>query len=247
VTGNVPIFEIEGLRKDHQALRPLRITKLAVRRGDHLAIHGLDARAAEAFSLLVTGAMLPDEGDIRVAGRSTRDIGTDTEWLASLDRFGMVTDRAVLIDGLSLAANLALPLTLAIDPMSAVTRAQVTTLARDVGLDVQRLDVLVSAITPVERLRLHVARALALGPDVLLLEHPTAKLEAADAAEFGRTLKSMVTARGLAFVALTEDDGFARASGARRLRLAPATGALSESGDFASRFLSVIGRRSSRS
>src|SRR6185295_19548033 len=104
------------------ALRPLRIATLTVRRGDHLAIQGLDARAAEAFSLLVTGAMLPDEGDIRVAGRSTRDIGTDTEWLASLDRFGMVTDRAVLIDGLSLAANLALPLTLAIDPMSAVTR-----------------------------------------------------------------------------------------------------------------------------
>ena len=47
---------------------------------------------------LVTGAAVPDEGAVVVAGRDTRDIATDTEWLASLDRFGIVTDRAVLLD-----------------------------------------------------------------------------------------------------------------------------------------------------
>ena len=61
------------------------------------------------FVHLVTGASVPDEGAVKVAGRDTRDIATDTEWLTSLDRFGIVTHRAVLLDGMSVAANLALP------------------------------------------------------------------------------------------------------------------------------------------
>ena len=85
------------------------------------------------FVHLVTGAALPDEGHVRVAGRDTREIATDTEWLKSLDRFGIVTHRAVLLDGLSVAANLALPLTVSIDPMPDDVRMRVERLANDIG------------------------------------------------------------------------------------------------------------------
>ena len=40
-----------------------------------------------------------------VAGRRTSEIATDTEWLSSLDRFGIVTHRAILLDSLSVAAK----------------------------------------------------------------------------------------------------------------------------------------------
>jgi ABC-type lipoprotein export system ATPase subunit len=165
-----------------------------------------------------------------VGGRSTRAIATDTEWLASLDRFGIVTERAVLLDTMTLAANLALPLTLEIDPVPPITLARVRGLAAEAGLDPSRLDAPVTALTSEERVRTHLARALASDPDILLLEHPTARLAAADSPRIGETLKEIARTRGLGWIALTEDERFARAAGGRRLRLQAATGVLAEDG-----------------
>jgi len=225
-----PLLEISGLTKQYQGLRPLRIATLQLSRGDRLALAGFDAGAAEAFVLLVTGAAVPDAGEILVAGRNTRDIATDTEWLLSLDRFGIVTARAVLIEALPVASNMALPITLSIDPVPEVVRRRVDALAQDVGLSAERLASPASTLTPEERVRVHLARALASDPAVLLLEHPTVGLAPPAAAALGATLKSVADARGLAWIALTEDEAFARASGGTRLRLRPATGELARDG-----------------
>ena len=221
-----PLIEIDKVIKSYQGLRPLRVARLQVRQGDQFVLSGFDAAAAEVFVHLVTGAAVPDEGDVRVAGHNTRAIATDTEWLSALDRFGIVTERAVLLDGMSVAANLALPLTLAIDPMDEQTRAQVAGLAADAGLPLDRLDVPVASVSPEERVRIHLGRALGARPSVLLLEHPTARLGQAGSAALGKTLGAIAASRRFAYVALSEDDAFARASGGTRLRLRPATGEL---------------------
>jgi ABC-type lipoprotein export system ATPase subunit len=225
-----PIVEIVGLEKQHAGLRPLRIARLAIAPGDRYTVSGLDQAAAEAFVHLVTGALLPDAGDIRVDGRSTRDIVTDTEWLVSLDRFGIVTERAVLLDGLSVAANLALPLTLAIDPMLDEMKVRVARMADEVEIAGARLDAQLATLSPAERVRVHLARALAVNPAVLLLEHPTARLDDEAAEALGTTLKAISSARGLAWIAITEHERFARATGATRLKLRGATGELVKEG-----------------
>ena len=221
------LLELEGIVKSYDGLVPLRVERLRVESGARLALGGLDAGAAETLIHLITGAALPESGAVIVAGVNTRSIATDTAWLASLDRFGIVTDRAVMIDKLPVAANLALPLTLSIDPMPDAVAATIRAVASDAGLAPERLEVLVSALTPAERVRLHLARAIAPSPQIVLLEHPTATLQDAGAsAALGRTLDSLATRRGLAFLALTNDDAFARASGATRYRLDRRTGKL---------------------
>jgi predicted ABC-type transport system involved in lysophospholipase L1 biosynthesis ATPase subunit len=213
--------------KQHGSARPLRIADLTISPLDRLVLAGFDASAAEMFVLLVTGAALPDEGEVRVAGQSTRDIHTDVEWLHSLDRFGLVTARAVLIDQLSTAANLALPLTLSIDPMSEETRSRVASLAQEVGLPVQRLDALIGELSALERLRVHVARAMALNPILLLLENPTAGLKTrADIEAFGATLRDVGQSREIGWVAISDETTLARTSGATRLQLVTETGEL---------------------
>src|SRR5262245_55338547 len=134
-----PLIDMAGVTKAYGGLRPLRVKRLQIARGDRVALAGLDARAAETLVNLITGASVPDEGVVLVAGHDTRGIATDTEWLSSLDRFGIVTHRAVLIGKLPIEQNLALPLTLAIDPMSDQTRAAVSALADRVGLARSRL------------------------------------------------------------------------------------------------------------
>jgi ABC-type transporter Mla maintaining outer membrane lipid asymmetry ATPase subunit MlaF len=226
MTGDAPLIEITGVTKRYGVGEPLRLTRLQVARGDRWTLSGFDAGAAETFVHLVTGAALPDEGDVRVAGGSTRDIATDTEWLASLDRFGIVTARAILLDGQSVAANLALPLTLSIDPIPDDVRDRIDALAADVGLAPDRLAAPASAVTAAERVRLHLARALAVDPLILLLEHPAVALDPADQAALGRTLRQVADARGLGWIAFSDDEPFARAAGGTRVRLRPEDGEL---------------------
>ncbi len=228
VTAPDPVIEIAALTKHYQAGAPLRIETFVLAGADRVVLAGFDRLAAEMFVHLVTGAAVPDEGDVRIGGRNTRDFSTDTEWLASLDRFGLVSERAVLLDGLPTAANLALPITVAIDPLAPEVRAQVEALAAEVGLRRDRLDVRTSDLAPDERIRVHLGRALASSPDALLLEHPTSTLPPALAHGLASTLRRVSEARRIAWVALSDDANFARASGATRLTLKPETGELLE-------------------
>ena len=225
MTAGQPLIRIAALTKAYQALRPLRIADLSIGREDRLVLSGFDEGAAAMFVYLVTGAALPDEGHVHVAGRDTRDIATDTEWLTSLDRFGIVTHRAVLLEGLSVAANLALPLTLSVDPMDDDVRARVTREAIEAGLRIDCLDGPVGALSHDDRLRLHLARAAVVGPELIMLEHPTQTLDqAGQSAAFGEALKALSGRRGFGWIALSEDESFAKASGGTRLRLDPRTG-----------------------
>lgn len=225
-----PLVTLAGVRKQYGGLRPLRVNALQVRRAERVTLRGLDAQAAEMFFLLLTGAALPDEGAVAIAGRDTRDIATDTEWLTSLDVFGMVTARAVLLDTLTLEANLALPFTLSIDPVPEEVRRAVADLADEVGLGRERLSASVQSLLPADRVRVHLARALATSPQVLLLEHITAPLPPAEGAALGRSLAAIADDRGLAWIAITEDDGFADALGGAVLKLDAASGDLAPAG-----------------
>lgn len=223
----MPLIELDGVTKIYPAPHPLRVAQFTVSRGETFALSGFDAGAAEMLILLVTGAAVPDEGTVRIAGLDTRAIVTDTAWLQSLDRFGLVTHRAVLIDKLPIVSNMALPLTISIDPVPADVRPAVEAVAAEVGIPAARLDAQTATLSPDERLRVHLARALAPGPEALLLEHPTGHLESDEArAAFGERLRGIAHRRGLAFIALSDDAVFVKASGGRRLRLDPEAGTL---------------------
>jgi len=226
---SAPLIQIAGLTKSYPAPQPLRIAGLDIAASDRIVLSGLDEGAAEIFVHLVTGAAVPDEGAVLISGGNTRDIRTDTEWLTSLDQFGMVTRRAVLLETLSVAANLALPLTLSIEPMAQDVRVRAQKDAADVGLAADRIDGPVNALSELERLQLHLARAAANGPRLILLEHPTVALDQpADSRRFGEIVRAFSDTRGFGFVALSNDAAFAKATAARQLKLDPATGSVSE-------------------
>lgn len=231
MTSAPPLFTLNGVVKPFGGPVPLRIARFQFAAGDRVILAGLDALTAEMFMHILTGAALPESGRVEVFGRATDQIETDTDWLASLDRFGLVSNRAVLLEQSTIAQNLALPLTLSIDPMAADVRAAVERMAADVGLPSSRLDAPAGTMTPVERMRAHLARAIATNPDVVLLEHPTATLGEGGAA-FGETLRTLSEARGLAWFAISDDELFARASGGRALRLNPSTGEVRAAGGF---------------
>jgi ABC-type polar amino acid transport system ATPase subunit len=80
-------------------------------------------------------------------------------------------------------------------------------------------------------MRAHLARALAAGPRVLLLEHATASLPREDVAAFAAVVRRL-TDGTTAVVALSEDAEFDEVAAERRLTLHPGTGRLSEAGGW---------------
>lgn len=220
------VLEMSSVSKAYGALRPLRIQRLAVAPAEQVAMSGLDQPAAEVFISLVTGASLPDSGDIRVFGRSTADITGSEEWLATLDQFGIVSDRAALLESLTVIQNLAVPFSLDIEPPSEEVRLQAAALAHEVGIAEPAFDRPVAELDGAGRVRLRLGRALAMNPRLLLIEHPTVGVAPADAPRLGRELRSVATRRGTAAVVITADRDFASAVAVRRLALEPATGRL---------------------
>ena len=210
--------------KEYGGLRPLRVANLTVAVGECVTLAGLDVPAAETFVLLATGAGLPDQGEVRVMGEATSAITEGDAWLESLDRFGVVSHRAALVDAISIEQNIAMSYTLSIDPIAEDVHQKVRALAAQVGLDPADLSKPVAGVTGAAQLRAHVARALAHDPAVLVLEHPTLHVERADAAALGASIAAATRARQVGVLAITDDEELSVHMGARRLKLNASTG-----------------------
>ncbi len=224
-----PIVHVVDVVKHYQALRPLRIRDLRLRRGQAVALHGLDKTAAEVMVNMLTGSSLPDEGRVHVFGRATSDIASSDDWLTSLQRFALLSDRTVLVEQLSVEQNLAIPHTLNLDPLADDVRARVRDVGLEVGLTSGILAGTLAGLDALQLARVRLARAIALGPELLLAEHPTATLDAAAARGFAETLAAVVSGRAMAAVYLTADREFATAVGTDVLTLKPATGEFTSS------------------
>jgi ABC-type lipoprotein export system ATPase subunit len=223
-----PVLELTGVSRDYRGLRPLRIERLAVAAGEHVAILGLDQVTAEVFVNLVTGATVPDRGEVKLFGRPTSEIADSADWLALVDRFGIVSERAVLLDGLSVIQNLSMPFTLEIEPPPAAVQTRAEALAREVSLPENTWARPLGELDPTSRMRVRLGRALALDPAIVLLEHPTATLPRGDGVPMGRHMREVAARRGIAVVAATADEAFAAAVATRVLTLDAATGRLAE-------------------
>ena len=222
------VLEFAGMSKDYRGLRPLRIAALRVAAADHVAILGFDQVSAEVFVNLATGATLPDAGDVSIFGRSTRAISDSADWLATVDRFGIVSERAVLLDALTVIQNLAMPFTLEIEPPPEEVRVRAEALAREVGLPEASWTKPVAELDAAGWVRVRFGRAIALDPAILLLEHASARLAREEVAALGAQMRAVAGRRGIALVAVAADDTFAKAVAGRVLTLEPATGRLKE-------------------
>jgi NitT/TauT family transport system ATP-binding protein len=220
------VIEIRNLRKDLRGPRPILVGELDVRAGEIVAIAGLDEPAAELFVSLITGAALPDAGEVRVFGTDTRAIDTHQRWLTWLEHFGIVSERSALVAALTVEQNIAVPLTLDLFPLPDEMISAVRALAIEAGVAQEALEQPAGGVAAEVQARARLARALAANPSLLLLEHPSAALEPPAASALAADIAKLSRARGLTVLALTNDRRFGRALADRLLALEPTTGKL---------------------
>src|SRR5688572_22628332 len=160
------LIEAIGVEKRYGAVTALRDASLAVRPGEIHALMGANGAGKSTLVKILTGAVKPDGGTIRLRGQE-RVVHSPAE----ARRTGMVSvyQEPAIIPDLTIAENLVLAET-PVDPFRV--------LIADLGLP--GLDLRVPARDlPLATLRVvDLARALAIEPDVLLLDEMTAALPA---------------------------------------------------------------------
>ena len=160
------LLEATGIEKRYGAVAALRDASLAVRPGEIHALMGANGAGKSTLVKILTGAVRPDGGTIRLRGRE-RAVHSPAE----ARRTGMVSvyQEPAIIPDLTVAENLALTET----PVDAFR-------ARVADLGIKHLELRAHARDlPLATLRVvDLARALAIEPDVLLLDEMTAALPA---------------------------------------------------------------------
>ncbi len=217
---------MRGVEKQYGGLRPLRMRTLDIAPHPSTMLIGFDRPAAETFINLITGATLPDTGEVVSLGRPTREIANSAEWLAFVERFGIVSDRVVLLESMTVAQNLAISFDLDLEPVPPHILELVVRLAAEVGIADSLLETRVGEADAILQARVRLARALALDPEVLVLEHPSATLSPEAANDYAALIKKITERRTLTVVGLTADEHFAAKTNARLLEWQPATGDL---------------------
>jgi phospholipid/cholesterol/gamma-HCH transport system ATP-binding protein len=178
-----------------------RIT-LSVPTGARFGIIGPAAGGKSVLLKVMAGLVAPTAGRIAIGGVDVT--GWSEERLAPVRAcIGMLFQNYALFDFLSVGENVGFPLVQrGVAP--AEVAARVDDRLRAVGLGGQA-DRAPSQLSGGMRKRAGLARALALDPDILFLDEPTAGLDPIGAAEFDRLIRGLQQALGLTVVMVTHD------------------------------------------
>lgn len=124
------------------------------------------------FLKLCYAELLPTSGHVTIFDRDAHALGRD-EVAMTRRRIGVVHQDCQFLDHLPIAANVALPLTVAARPNDP---RDLTDLLAWVGLD-RLAGALPPSLSGGERQRAALARAIIMGPDVILADEPTGNLD----------------------------------------------------------------------
>lgn len=229
--GSDPVV-FRDVEKNYGGLRPLRIRELRILAGKITMLVGFDRPTAEVFVNLLTGASLPDQGEVVCFDQPTSAIVDSDAWLTFVEHFGIVSDRVVLLEAMTVAQNLAIAFDLDLEPVPPEVMARVTVLAAESGIDAALLDTRIAEAAPLLRARVYLARALAFDPKVLVLEHPSAHLSPQDVDAYAMAVRSAAERRRLTTIGLVMDEKFAKATRGRLLMWQPASGEFSARSSF---------------
>lgn len=178
---------------------------LEVKRGEILGVVGGSGTGKSVLMRSIIGLQQPDEGEVEVFG--TQMIGHDDE--ENLDvrkRWGVLFQGGALFSTLTVAENIEVPLKefypnldqKLLDEIAAY-KVVMTGLPPDAGPKFP------AELSGGMRKRAGLARALALDPELLFLDEPTAGLDPIGAARFDELTKSLRDTLGLTVFLITHD------------------------------------------
>src|ERR1035438_5563985 len=202
--GSAPVVVVEDLQKTFGSHNVLNGINLSVNRGQTLAVLGRSGTGKSVLLRLIIGLETPDSGSIRIHGQNI--VGLALDRMGEIrKKMGFLFQHAALYDSLTVAENVAFPLVHHRKDMSGSERGdRVKELLAEVGMECN-LAKMPSDISGGMQKRVGLARALALEPEILLLDEPTAGLDPISSGEIDDLILKLQRERQMASIVVTHD------------------------------------------
>lgn len=179
--------------------------ELDVRRGEILGVVGGSGTGKSVLMRSIIGLQTPEAGDIEVFGEPT--IGRDpTEAVEIRKRWGVLFQGGALFSTLTVAENVQVPLREFYPELDLVLLDEIASYKVVMtGLPADAGPKFPAELSGGMKKRAGLARALALDPELLFLDEPTAGLDPIGAAAFDELTKALQKTLGLTVFLITHD------------------------------------------
>ena len=202
-TNKLPV-ELKGLSTRFGSTWVHRNIDLAVPVGEVVALVGGSGTGKTTLLRQMVGLLQPAEGEVRLFGEPLF-AGSRAEQLARRRRFGMLFQQGALFSALNVFANVAFPLREFGVSDEGMLRDLVLLKLAMVELGPEVALRMPAELSGGMIKRVALARALALEPELLLLDEPTAGLDPDRSTGFVRLIRALQKALGLTVILVTHD------------------------------------------
>jgi len=198
------VVAVDGLHKSFGSQTVLNGISLTVKRGETLAVLGRSGTGKSVLLRLIVGLEKPDSGLVRIHGQDIAGLTLDQ--LGEIrKKIGFLFQHAALYDSLTVEQNVAFPLQHhRKDTSQSERRNRVNELLTEVGMEEAHAK-MPSDISGGMQKRVGLARALALEPDILLLDEPTAGLDPISSGEIDDLILKLQAQHHMASIVVTHD------------------------------------------
>jgi phospholipid/cholesterol/gamma-HCH transport system ATP-binding protein len=200
----VAAIAVEDLHKAFGSQKVLNGISLTMNRGETLAVLGRSGTGKSVLLRLIIGLEKPDSGLILIQGQDIAGLSLDQLGEIRM-KMGFLFQHAALYDSLTVEQNVAFPLVHHKKEMPKSERSdRVKQLLAEVGME-GHLEKMPSDISGGMQKRVGLARALALEPDILLLDEPTAGLDPISSGEIDDLVLKLQAEHHMASIVVTHD------------------------------------------
>lgn len=199
-----PAVAVKKLHKSFDAHVVLDGITLRVGQGETLAVLGRSGTGKSVLLRLIIGLVKPDSGSVQIQGQDIFGLSVD-ELGGIRKKMGFLFQHGALYDSLTVGGNVAFPLEHHRKEMPKSERNdRVEQLLAEVGMQ-NSLDKMPSEISGGMQKRVGLARALALDPEILLLDEPTAGLDPISSREIDDLILKLQAEHHMASIVVTHD------------------------------------------